>query len=205
MHELHTNRLSPSVHNDLPFLRGDLILTPLCCSACCILAAQCSPHSWNGLPALGHLGSTFLLPGDFRLPSDATNNQRTQKLYYTNGPISCWRKQDRPTLRVMKLTTFGGRRGTAGVAGEEGNGRLGALRRAAGVGYLGEAVVGADVERVGRVGAAGIYLLAVAIGTFTHCETHAQRWEFSVFFRESRAKIETWNCRERNIRSLRKT
>jgi hypothetical protein len=58
----------------LPFLRGDLRLTPLCCcSDRCILAAQCSPHSWNRLPAFGHLGSTFLLPADFTLPSDATD------------------------------------------------------------------------------------------------------------------------------------
>lgn len=92
------------------------------------------------------------------------------------------------------------------MAGEEGNGRLGALRRAAGFGYLGEAVVGADVERVGRVGAAGIHLLAVAIGTFAHCETHATHgdgnFQLSSGKAAQRSKL---GIAERNIRSLRKT
>lgn len=42
------------------------------------------------------------------------------------------------------------------MAGEEGNGGFATLRRAAALDHLGEAVVGADVERVGRVGAPGI-------------------------------------------------
>ena len=99
------------------------------------------------------------------------------------------------------------------MAREEGNGRLGALRRAAGVGYLGEAVVGADMERVGRVGAAGIHLLPVAIRTFAHCEKHAKRWEFSVFLqgaaRKDRNLLMDTEFQRRNpelqIEGLRKT
>jgi hypothetical protein len=51
------------------------------------------------------------------------------------------------------------------VAGEEGHGGLPALRRAADLGHLGGAVLGADVERVGRVGASRVHLLAVAVGS----------------------------------------
>src|SRR5207253_1032693 len=73
----------------------------------------------------------------------------------------------------IKATTFGGRRG---AAGEEGYGRLAALRRPAGLGHLGEAVIGADVEWVGRVGTPGVYLLAVAIGhSLAHCNAHDER------------------------------
>lgn len=67
------------------------------------------------------------------------------------------------------------------MAGEERDRRLGSLRRAAGLGYLGEAVVGADVERVGRVGAAGIHLLAVAVGAFAHCERERGTHFFFLF------------------------
>lgn len=75
------------------------------------------------------------------------------------------------------------------MAGEERDRRLGSLRRAAGLGYLGEAVVGADVEWVGRVGAAGIHLLAVAVGAFAHCERGRERgthFFFSFLFSLSR-------------------
>jgi hypothetical protein len=80
------------------------------------------------------------------------------------------------------------------VAGEERDRRLGSLRRAAGLGYLGEAVVGADVEWVGRVGAAGIHLLAVAVGAFAHCERGRERKgnSFFLFFSfqfEQRSKL----------------
>lgn len=63
----------------------------------------------------------------------------------------------------LDTAIFGGGGGATGVAGEEGNGGLAALRRAAAFDHLGEAVVGADVEGVGRVGAPGIHLLAFPV------------------------------------------
>ena len=68
----------------------------------------------------------------------------------------------------LDAAIFRGGGGAAGVAGEEGNGGFATLRRAAALDHLGEAVVGADVERVGRVGAPGIHLLAFPVrGAFT--------------------------------------
>lgn len=60
------------------------------------------------------------------------------------------------------------------MAGEEGHGGLPALRRAADLGHLGGAVLGADVERVGRVGASRVHLLAVAVGSLAHYSTKTQ-------------------------------
>lgn len=81
---------------------------------------------------------------------------------------------------MKRATTFGGRRG---VAGEEGYGGLAAFR-AAGLGHLGEAVVGADVERVGRVGAPGVHLLAVPVRAFAHCSSSAHKNRIFIFLRK---------------------
>lgn len=66
----------------------------------------------------------------------------------------------------LDAAIFRGGGGAAGMAGEEGNGGFATLRRAAALDHLGEAVVGADVERVGRVGAPGIHLLAFPVRAF---------------------------------------